>query len=390
MIGRDIAPFLERTAAEYPVVTVTGPRQSGKTTLVRALFKDKDYYNLEQTSTIDFALRDPEGFIRSMPDGAIIDEVQRAPHLLPLIQIAADNDPRKGLFILTGSAQLQLLDAVSQSLAGRTALVTLLPLSFRELRGHADLADMPARVFAGFMPRIYNDRLNPVEALDYYFRTYIERDVRAVSQVHNLTQFQTFVRMCAGRVGQILNLSALGSDVGISQTTARAWLSILQASYVLFTLEPHHLNINRRLVKSPKLYFYDVGLAAFLLGIEQVKQVQSHPLYGNLFENMVVGEFLKYRFNRGRTNNLSFYRDAKGHEIDLLYADAQHLLPVEIKAGMTLHSDFFKGLDAFQQVRPELPHGRMLVYGGETVQRRSDTLVLPPAAIHDELETLFA
>jgi len=389
MIGRDIASFLERTATEYPVVTVTGPRQSGKTTLVRALFKDKDYYSLEQTSTLDFAVRDPEGFIRGMPDGAVIDEIQRAPHLLPLIQIAADNDPRKGLFILTGSVQLRLLDAVSQSLAGRAALVTLLPFSLHELRGHADLADISNLIYTGFMPRIYNDRLNPTEALDYYFRTYVERDVRLMSQIHNLDQFQTFVRMCAGRVGQILNLSALGSDVGISQTTARTWLSILQASYVLFTLEPHHLNINRRLVKSPKLYFYDVGLAAFLLGIEQKKQVQSHPLYGNLFENMVVAEFLKYRFNRGRTNNLSFYRDAKGHEIDLLYADAQHLLPVEIKAGMTLHPDFFKDLDAFQKIRPEQPHGRMLIYGGDTVQRRSDTLVLPPAAIYDELNALF-
>lgn len=389
MIGRDIAPFLERMATEYPVVTMTGPRQSGKTTLIREMFRGKDYYNLEQTSTLDFALRDPEGFINQMPEGAIIDEIQRAPQLLSLIQVAVDENPRKGRFILTGSAQLQLLDAVSQSLAGRTALVTLLPLSLHELREQAPLTDAPSLVYTGFMPRIYNDRLVPTEALDYYFRTYVERDVRLMSQIHNLDQFQTFVRMCAGRVGQILNLSALGSDVGISQTTARAWLSILQASYILFTLEPHHLNINRRLVKSPKLYFYDVGLAAFLLGIERAGQVQSHPLYGNLFENMVVVEFLKYRFNRGRTNNLSFYRDAKGNEIDLLYADAQHLLPVEIKAGMTVHSEFFKGLDAFRRIRPESPHGRMLVYGGDTVQRRSDTIVLPPAAIHDELSALF-
>ncbi len=385
MIERDAAKVLERYAGKYPVVTVTGPRQSGKTTIVQSVFKEKLYFNLERISHFEFAKNDPEGFLEQMPDGGIIDEIQRVPELLSMIQIVSDKKKKNGLFILTGSSQFQLIQGVAQSLAGRTALLTLLPLSLNEIKRENKLLSNCENIYRGFMPRIIDESLNPTEALDFYFRTYVERDVRLLSQIRNLSQFQSFVKMCAGRTGQILNLNSLGNDVGVSHTTAKEWISILKASYIVFTLEPFSENIGKRLMKSPKLYFYDTGLASFLLGIESEAHLKTHPLYGNLFENMVVCEFLKHRFNRGKTLNLSFFRDSKGNEVDIVYSVANHKLPVEIKAGATVNRDYFKGLNYFEKLFPELPFGKMLVYGGKDIQRRSEATVITPEIIDQEL-----
>ncbi len=389
MIERDSAKLLLRFSEQYPVVTVTGPRQSGKTTLVKSVFKEKPYYNLEQISQFEFAKNDPEGFMGQMPEGGIIDEIQRVPELLNLIQVFSDKKGKNGLFIITGSSQFELLHGISQSLAGRTALLTLLPLSLHELKKAELLADSSSRnIYQGFMPRIVNEKLNPSEALDFYYRTYVERDVRNLAEIRHLSQFQMFVRMCAGRVGQILNMSSLGNDVGVSHTTVKEWISILKASYIIFTLEPYFENIGKRLMKSPKLYFYDTGLAAYLLGIENENQVITHPLFGNLFENMVIGEFLKYRFNNGKSSNLTFFRDSKGNEVDIVYSVAQHKIPVEIKAGKTIREDFFKGLQYFETIFPEMPYGKFLIYGGKDIQNRKDAKVITPETIFDEFNKI--
>lgn len=389
MIQRDASEVLLRFSKQYPVVTVTGPRQSGKTTLVKHLFKDKSYFNLEQISHFEFASNDPEGFISQMKDGGIIDEIQRVPKLLNQIQAVVDEKKKNGFFILTGSSQFELLSEVSQSLAGRSALFTLLPLSLNELKKAGMNFSNPLNIYQGFMPRIIDEKLNPSEALDFYFRTYVERDLRNLMQIKNLSQFQMFVKMCAGRTGQLLNLSNLGSDAGVSHTTVKEWISILKASYIIFTLEPFSGNIAKRLMKAPKLYFYDVGLAAFLLGIENEKQILTHPLYGNLFENMVVCEFLKYRFNCGKPANMNFYRDSSGNEVDIICNLADKLIPVEIKAGMTVRDDFFKGLNYLNKTINNLTDDKIIVYGGDTVQRRSNALITPPAEIHSEMQNIW-
>ncbi|HQI04482.1 MAG TPA: ATP-binding protein [bacterium] len=389
MIERDAFEVLLRFSKQYPVVTVTGPRQSGKTTIVKHLFKDKPYFNLEQISHFEFASNDPEGFIAQMKDGGIIDEIQRVPKLLNQIQAVIDEKKKNGFFILTGSSQFELLSGASQSLAGRTALFTLLPLSLNELKKAGMNFSNSLNIYQGFMPRIIDENLNPSEALDFYFRTYVERDVRNLMQIKNLSQFQMFVKMCAGRTGQLLNLSNLGSDVGVSHTTAKEWISILKASYVIFTLEPFSGNIGKRLMKAPKLYFYDVGLAAFLLGIENEKQILTHPLYGSLFENMVVCEFLKHRFNCGKPANMNFYRDSSGNEVDIICNLADSLIPVEIKAGMTVRDDFFKGLNYLDKTINNLTDEKIIVYGGDAIQRRSNALIIPPTEIHSEMQNIW-
>ncbi len=288
VIERDITHRLTALFGQYPFVTVTGPRQSGKTTLCRAAFPDLQYANLEAPDQRDFAESDPRGLLAQLGEGAIIDEVQHVPELLSYLQVLADERGRSGQFVLTGSEQFRLSDAISQSLAGRTALLHLLPFSLAE-RGRAGASGaIDDIIYTGFYPRILDQGLEPRQALGDYFETYVERDVRRLGGIRNLSAFRRFVRLCAGRVGQILNLSSLGSDAGVSHTTAREWLTVLETSYVAFQLPPFHADIRKRLVKSPKLYFHDVGLASYLLGIESVQQVATHPLRGALFENIVV------------------------------------------------------------------------------------------------------
>ena len=385
MIERTISPYLISLFDQYPFVTVTGPRQSGKTTLCRATFPDLKYANLEAPEQREFAQRDPNGFLAQLEGGAILDEIQRVPEILSYLQVLADEHGGNGLFVLTGSEQFSVSDAINQSLAGRTALLRLLPFSFAELK-HTGSSDRINDVLhSGFYPRIHDQGLKPSQALGDYFETYVERDVRMVSDIRDLSSFQRFVRLCAGRVGQLVNLSSLGADAGVSHTTAREWLAVLEASYVVFRLSPFHANIRKRLVKSPKLYFYDVGLASYLIGIEHAEQITTHPLRGALFENAVVIEALKHRFNQGRRSNLSFFRDSKGLECDLLYETGHGVCAVEVKAGATVASDYFKGLTRISALLPDIVN-KAVVYGGSERQRRSDADVVPLT----ELETLLS
>ncbi len=376
LVVRTAAGPLLRLASQYPVVTITGPRQSGKTTLCRQVFPDKAYVNLENPDTRRFAQDDPRGFLAGLPDGAILDEIQRTPELLSYIQPLIDDDHRRGLFILTGSQQFAVTNSINQSLAGRTALLKLLPFSMEELHAEQGHYPIDLLLLTGFYPRIWHDALDPSSALAAYLETYVERDLRQLIQIKDLSLFQRFVTLCAGRVGQLLNLNNLAADTGISHQTARNWLTLLEASFIVFRLPPFAANVTKRLVKSPKLYFYDVGLAAHLLGLENELHVSRDPLRGNLFENMVIMEALKYRLHRGRRSNLHFYRDSNGNEVDLLLALGPDLYPVEIKAGLTINRDFFKGLSRFATTIPT-PHGSALIYAGAEAQQRAGTTVCP-------------
>jgi uncharacterized protein len=388
MIERTITQQLYRLFDQYPVVTITGPRQSGKTTLCRATFPDLAYVNLESPDNREFATEDPRGFLSRYGGGTILDEIQRTPDLVSYIQAHVDEHRRNGLFVLTGSQQFRVSEAISQSLAGRTALLRLLPFSIAEAQLLKSDLNVETMIYTGFYPRIYDQELNPTQALGDYFETYVERDVRQISEIRNLSSFQQFVRLCAGRVGQLLNLQSLGNDAGVSHTTARQWLSVVEASYVVFVLPPYHVNIGKRLIKSPKLYFYDVGLAAYLLGIENSRQIATHPLKGGLFENLVILEALKSRYNRAKRSNLFFYRDSNGNEVDLIYTLANRLVAVEIKAGETVSRQFFTSLSKLRKLLPEQIAGEVLVYGGDSQQVRQQVRVTFPRAFVQVLEEM--
>jgi predicted AAA+ superfamily ATPase len=375
MVPRIIAKTLRALFRQYPVVTVTGPRQAGKTTLCRATFPKLPYVNLEAPDRREHAVSDPRDFLRRYGRGAILDEIQRAPALLSYIQDHVDELDKPGIFVLTGSQQLDVSQAVTQSLAGRTALLRLLPLSIAELSRLRPQLDAETMIYTGFYPRIHADKLDPTQALASYFETYVERDLRQLSAIRNLTSFERFLRLCAGRVGQLLNLQALGAEAGVSHTTAREWLSLLEASYVVFQLQPYHANISKRLIKSPKLYFYDVGLASYLMGIEDSRQVVTHPLRGALFENLVVGEALKHRYNRGLRGNLFFYRESTGHEVDLLCQLADQFLAVEIKAGATVASDWFANLARIRATLRGQIRDAILVHAGTAAGERQGVRV---------------
>ncbi len=345
MIDRLLRVPLQRVARRHPVVTMTGPRQSGKSTLCRAAFPRKPYVSLGPPDERDLARHDPRAFLARFPSGAVIDEVQRVPELLSYVQEAVDRDPVPGRYVLTGSQQLGLIEAVTQTLAGRTALLQLLPLNLSEIqRFPKPPADLWTLVWTGGYPRIYDRKLPADEWLSSYASTYVERDVRQLVNVGDLLAFQTFVRLCAGRVGQLVNLSALGADAGITHMTARAWLSVLEASFIAFRLPPLHRNLTKRLVKTPKLYFYDTGLLCWALGIRSPAQLDTHPLRGAIFESWVVSEILKHHTHRGLTPRLSFFRDQKGHECDLVIEQGDRLTAVEIKSGQTIASDVFAAL----------------------------------------------
>ena len=389
MIRREITPVLARLFDQYPIVTVTGPRQSGKTTLCRETFPHLNYVNLEAHDRREFAERDPRRFLEQAGPGAILDEIQRVPSLLSYVQVLVDEQRENGLFVLTGSQHFGLSNAISQSLAGRTALLRLLPFSVAERLAAQPSGSVDDLLYSGFYPRVFDHRLDPWQAYADYFETYVERDLRQLAEVRNLSSFQRFVRLCAGRVGQLLNLSSLGADAGVSHVTARHWLTLLEASYVIFQLQPYHANIRKRLVRSPKLYFHDVGLAAHLLGIEQAKQVATHPLRGSLFENMVVVEALKHRFNRGRSSNLSFFRDSRGLECDLLCRSGDSFAAVEIKSGATINPDFFSALGRVAELVPNVAL-RAVVHGGTQRQSRSAGEAIPLADLSALLDRFEA
>lgn len=368
-IRRKIESELSRLRSQYPVITISGPRQSGKTSLVKQHFHDMTYVNLEDREERLFARDDPKGFLQRLPRGTIIDEIQNVPEITSWIQVLIDERRHNGMFVLTGSRQFEVMEAVSQSLAGRTAMIKLLPFSIEEIPIGSSIDDL---LLKGFYPRIWDQNLNPVEALSDYITTYLERDLRKITQVHNIAAFERFLGLCAGRIGQILNISSLSNDAGISHTTASQWLTVLEASYIIYRLKPYYANFGKRLIKAPKLFFYDVGLAARLLEIEQTSHLRNHPLRGNLFENLIVSEVAKYRFNRNLPDNLFYFRDNKGNEIDLILSVAGMPYPIEIKSGQTLTSDFFKAFVYYDSVFTNSSHkGRgMLVYGGD----RSETM----------------
>jgi predicted AAA+ superfamily ATPase len=373
--------LLDDIRSGYPVITLTGPRQSGKTTLARAAFPDKPYVSLETPDEREFAVADPRGFLARWKAGAIIDEVQHVPALLSWIQSdvdAAGTTRSMGRFVLTGSQNFALMAHISQSLAGRSALVQLLPLSIAELKAAGQTPrDLDTLLLRGGYPALYARPLNPARWLADYTMSYLERDVRQITQVHDLSAFQRFLRLCAGRTGQLLNLASLAQDTGVAQSTARAWLSVLEASYIVHLLQPHHRNLGKRVVKMPKLYFVDVALAASLMGIQTTGQLAIHPLRGALFETLIVSEFLKTRFNSGFPSNLYFWRDNVGLEVDLLIDEPEGLRPIEIKSSATLTEDLFKGLRKWMAVAGAAARQPRLVCAGPDSYTRSGIEVRP-------------
>jgi len=372
MIPRNLQNKLKEMATVLPVVGLVGPRQSGKTTLVKEVFKDYHYVSLEDLDKRNYAISDPKGFLAEHSSGLILDEVQHVPELFSYIQTIVDQDNQPGQFILTGSQHFLLLENITQTLAGRIALLTLLPLSLKELiAAKYTIDDIESAMFRGFYPRIYQSNLNPEDWYPNYIQTYIERDIRQIKNVHDLSTFQCFVKMCASRVGQLLNLSSLANDCGITHNTAKAWISLLETSFIAFLLQPYHKNFGKRLIKSPKLYFYDTGLVCSLLGIENRKQLLTHYIRGALFENIVISELMKIRYNQGKLPRLYFWRNRTGHEIDCLIEKVDHLIPIEIKSSKTIIPEFFSGLNYWNELTTGDPKHSYLVYNGDTNQKRS-------------------
>lgn len=362
MILRDIQKNLLRLSTQYPVVTITGPRQSGKTTLCKFSFPDKPYLSLENPDIRFEAKQDPNGFLSQFPNGAILDEIQRVPELLSYIQTKVDTLGKEGLFILTGSQQFELMQAITQSLAGRTALLTLLPLSISEAYPTAE-PSLNQILFTGFYPRIFDKNLNPTEALSFYISTYIDRDVRQLLKVKDLTKFEVFIKLCASQTGQVFNLTALGNDCGVSHNTIKEWVSVLEASYIITLIQPYYKNFRKRLIKAPRLHFLDTGLAAYLLGIKTPEQLQVHPLRGALFESLVTSELLKIHYNHVQKPALFYFRDSSGHEVDLIWEQGLKTIPIEIKSSQTIASDATKNLNFYSRLSGS--EISLLVYSGD-------------------------
>lgn len=364
-IPRIIEPYLLQIASEFPTVTILGPRQSGKTTLAKKLFHDYTYANLELPDDRILAEEDPRSFLERYSPPVIIDEIQRVPNLLSYIQVAVDEHRKsKGSYIFTGSHQTELRSAISQSLAGRTAIVYLLPLSIVELRETGRLLDRDEYLFKGFMPQLYEEEITPTTYYRQYYRTYVERDIRQLTNIKNLQQFELFLRLLAGRIGQVMNMSDLANSTGMSVPTIKEWLNMLEASFLTFRLPPYYNNFGKRLIKSPKIYFAEPGLASYLLGIKEPSHAADGPFLGPLFENLVVVEALKAQHNKGEDSGLYFYRDNSGLEVDLMIDIFDHLLPVEIKASRTFSKQFFKELTSIRNISPQIDPGTV-IYAGD-------------------------
>ena len=372
MIKRQAETILLDLAKGYPILAITGPRQAGKTTLAQSTFPDKRYVPLEDLDEREFADQDPRGFLARFPDGAILDEAQRCPNLFSYLQTRVDDEKRMGLFVLTGSQQFGLMSNITQTLAGRVGLIQLLPFSLQELQAtNTPISSLDDVLWRGMYPPIYDRNLAPEKWFANYVMTYIERDVRQVLEVQNLSLFQRFIKMCAARVGQLINMSGLAIDCGVSHNTIRSWLSVLEAGYVVFLLQPHHQNFGKRLVKTPKLYFYDTGLAAFLLGIRDAEHLSIHSARGSLFENLVVSELLKQRYNQGLASNLYFWRNNTGDEVDVVIEQGEQLMPMEIKSGQTFNSDFLTGINKWMKIAGDAALTPQLVYGGSENMTRN-------------------
>lgn len=383
MITRAITPELHEAAREYPAVSILGPRQSGKTTLARMTFPGKAYVSLEDPDVRMAAEADPRGFLQDLAEGAILDEIQRLPALLSYLQGVIDADPKPGRYILTGSHQPQVHEAITQSLAGRTAILTLWPFALPELRAYKTDWDPFELIVRGTFPGLHERSMNPRRFFNSYLQTYVERDVRSMLHVRDLGQFQRFLKLLAGRVGQLVNLAGLANDVGMSRTTLRNWLNVLEASYVVFELPPYFANVRKRTVRSPKIYFTDPGLAAFLLGIHKAEHAARDPLRGSLYENLVIVEALKGGLNRGIRPEAYFYRDAHGNEVDLLLREEGRLVPIEIKSAATFSREFTKGLARFAAADSEGLAPGVVLYRGDKAHTVHGVRVMNPLACAD-------
>jgi len=371
MILRDLHKVLQAASIKNSIISVTGPRQSGKTTLVKAVFTDYKYINFEDLSLREFAITDPASFLKTYGRKMILDEVQHVPNLFSYLQLAVDEDKATRI-VITGSQNLLLHHKIEQSLSGRISLFTLLPFSISELQNTSYAKnDYEDYFLTGFYPRIYNEQLDPGKWLSDYIQTYLERDVRQISNIIDLHRFQQFLKLCAGHIGQMVNFSSFGNALGISYHTAQNWLSVLEASYIVLRLYPFHKNFNKRLVKTPKLYFYDTGLASVLLGLKSKEQAQLHFAKGMLFENLVIAELMKKRFNNGFRPDFYFWRDNIGNEVDLIIDEGIRQKTVEIKSSRVVNPDFFKGLDYWSNLSKAPANNLFLVYGGEENQQRS-------------------
>jgi predicted AAA+ superfamily ATPase len=382
MIQRELSQLLRDMASKMPIISITGPRQSGKTTLARLTFPDYEYANLENPDTLEAAVSDPRLFLSQFQSGVIIDEAQRYPDLFSYIQTASDEANRPGKYILTGSLNFLLLEKISQSLAGRVFITHLLPLSIAELRESGQAVDnFEKSIFQGFYPRLHDADIHPTLFYPSYIQTYVERDVRQIVNVGNLHQFQRFMRLAAGRIGQLLNYSHIANELGVDLKTVKSWFSILETSFITFVLRPHFQNFSKRILKTPKLYFYDTGLACSLLGIRDERELATHWARGALFENMVVSDLMKYHYNRAIVPPLYYWRDSTGNEVDCLIDSGLQVKSIEIKSSSTISSDFFKGLNYYGKLNAQaVPY---LIYGGLTPQVRKEGKVIAWNSIVD-------
>jgi predicted AAA+ superfamily ATPase len=368
MINRKILPELKKLLSEYPVVTILGPRQAGKTTLAQSTLENFEYCNLENPENRDFAINDPKAFLSQFKGKVILDEIQRVPQLLSYIQAIVDNKQTNGQYVLTGSHQLALREAVAQSLAGRTGILNLLPLSIAELSEAGIIfSSFEEYAYQGFLPRVYDQNQRPTQAYSNYYQTYVERDVRQLINLKDASLFEKFMKLLAGRVGQIMDHTSLGNDVGVDSKTIKTWLSILEASFIIYKLAPYFENFGKRVIKSPKYYFIDTGLLTFLLGIERANQLTRDPLVGNIFENMVVIECLKARYNQGKISNLYFFRDGHGNEVDLLWQDGRDLVAIEIKSSSTFNTVLFQNLEKMKKITDKISNSYLLYQGEEKI-----------------------
>ena len=376
MLNRLIEEKLLKMAEKFPVIAITGPRQSGKTTLCKKLFRDYIYVSLENPDVRNFAETDPRGFMEEYSNKVIIDEVQNVPKLFSYIQGVVDETGQTGQFILTGSQNFLLLERISQSLAGRVYLYHLLPFSYNEIKLKYK-PSLSSNIFKGGYPRMYERKIEPADFFPSYVQTYLERDVRNILNVKDIALFSSFLKICAGRIGQIFNSSSISNELGIDHKTVKRWLTLLEASFVLFRLQPWHTNFNKRLVKSPKIYFYDTGLACHLLGLKKQEEIKTHFANGLLFENYVITEYIKNTWNQGNSLSSYFWRDSKGKEIDILIEKGRQLKIVEIKSAKTIRPNFFDGVNYFEKIARGYSIQKHIIYGGSEMRKQFNTQILP-------------